>query len=166
MPIDISWLSTPCASDKPSSPSTDMSDDELKQSFSVLDIPIVISTSSPKSVVSKHLSSYLSDDTVVISLKHNSDNDVMKVTNVSNKVEHPFQNSSQYGVNWSFLCVNKAFRIVQTQTPIGPYIPLSIKENVFVLIDHTYNIVNVICPKVNTPITTAPEIVKRTLEQL
>jgi hypothetical protein len=37
-------------------------------------------------LVSEHLSSDLSDDTVVTSLKQDSDNDVVNVTNLSNKV--------------------------------------------------------------------------------
>ena len=73
MSVDISFLSTACDNDKRSSPSSDMSDNEA---FSVLEIPTAMYTSSPKSLVSEHPSSDLSDDTVVTSLKQDSDNDV------------------------------------------------------------------------------------------
>jgi len=129
MSVDISLLSTACDNDKRSSPSSDMSDDEA---FSVLEIPTAMCTSSPKSLVSEHRSSDLSDDdNVVTSLKQYSDNDVVNVTNLSNKVEHPFQNPSQNGLNGKFMCVDKVFQSAQTQNPIGQYIPPGIKENVF-----------------------------------
>lgn len=128
MSVDISFLSTACDNDKRSSPSSDMSDDEA---FSVLEIPTAMYTSSPKSLVSEHLSSDLSDDTVVTSLKQDSDNDVVNVTNLSNKVDHPFQKPSQNGLNGKFMSVDKVFQSAQTQKPIGQYIPPGIKENVF-----------------------------------
>ena len=130
MSVDISFLSTACDNDKRSSPSSDMSDNEA---FSVLEIPTAMYTSSPKSLVSEHLSSDLSDDTVVTSLKQDSDNDVVNVTNLSNKVDHPFQKPSQNGLNGKFMSVDKVFQSAQRQKPIGQYIPSGIKENVFFL---------------------------------
>ena len=113
-----------------------MSDNEA---FSVLEIPTAMYTSSPKSLVSEHLSSDLSDDTVVTSLKQDSDNDVVNVTNLSNKVDHPFQKPSQNGLNGKFMSVDKVFQSAQRQKPIGQYIPSGIKENVIFVIDDTYN---------------------------
>ena len=73
---------------------------------------------------------------VVTSLKQDSDNDVVNVSSLSNKVDHPFQNPSQNGLNGKLMSVDKVFQ--SGQKPIGQYIPPGIKENVFFFIDDTY----------------------------
>jgi hypothetical protein len=45
------------------------------------------------------------------------------VTNLSNKVDHPFQKPSQNGLNGKFMSVDKVFQSAQRQKPIGQYIP-------------------------------------------
>ena len=128
MSVDISFLSTACDNDKRSSPSSDMFNDEA---FSVLEIPTAMYTSSPKSLVSEHLSSDLSDDTVVTSLKQDSDNDVVNVTNLSNKVDHPFQKPSQNGLNGKFMSVDKVFQSAQRQNRLDSTFHLALKETFF-----------------------------------
>jgi hypothetical protein len=53
---------------------------------------------------------------------------VVNVTNLSNKVDHPFQKPSQNGLNGKFMSVDKVFQSAQRQKLIGQYIPPETKN--------------------------------------
>ena len=54
----------------------------------------------------------------------------LDITNLSDNVQHPYQNPTENSLSGTFLSVDKLFIIALNQAPCGSAIPRGIKENV------------------------------------
>jgi len=63
----------------------------------------------------------------------------LDITNLSDNVQHPYQNPTENSLSGTFLSVDKLFNIALNQAPCGLAIPRGIKENVYFVLDDKEN---------------------------